>query len=334
MLDAFFDPEDGTVRSIRECYVTIIGDKEVTGRPARANRFTEALNSTAFPEVLGDAMQRRMLADYRNPGIYDVWRDLANIVPVGDFREQNRVRYGGYGDLPIVAEAGPYAPVDSPTDEKAAYKVAKRGGTETVTLEMIKNDDVGAVTQVPIRMSRAAKRTLSKFVLDFLRLNTAIYDGKALFHTDHGNLGSAALAAPAIAAARIAMKAQKEKDSAEPLGIPPRFLWVPDALEQTAFDLFRLGTNNEANFIQSLQWQIRPVWYWADTNDWCLPADKGDIPSVEIGFLHGKEEPEIFIQDNKNAGSLFTNDVITYKIRHIYGGTVTDFRDLYKAVVA
>lgn len=333
MLDAFFDPKDNTVRSIRQCYIRVTGDQDVTGRVPRNARLTEALTIASFPEVLGDAVQRRMLADYRNFGIYDVWRDLANIVPVGDFRPQHRVRFGGYGDLPIVNEAAPYLAVDSPTDEEAVYSVKKRGGTETVTLEMIKNDDVSAVLQVPIRLSRAAKRTISKFVLDFLRTNAVIYDTKTLFHADHGNLGSSALGAVSVAAGRLAMKAQKEKDSAEPLGIPPRFLWVPDALEQTAFDLFRIGTNNEPNFVQQLQWQIRSVWYWTDTNDWCLSADKMDIPSVEVGFLDGKEEPELFIQDNPTAGSMFTNDVITYKIRHIYGAAVTDFRGLYKSVV-
>lgn len=334
MLDAFFDPNDRSVRSIRDCYIDITGDRDVTGHAPRSLRLTEALNTASFPDVLGDAVQRRMLADYRNMGIYDVWRDLANIVPVTDFRQQHRVRYGGYGDLPIVNESAAYQPVDSPSDEEAVYSVAKRGGTETVTLEMIKNDDVSAILQVPIRLSRAAKRTLSKFVLDFVRTNSVIYDTKALFHADHGNLGTAVLSSAAVAAARLAMKAQKEKDSAEPLGIPPRYLWVPDTLEQAAFDLFRLGTNNESDFVQSLQWQIRPVWYWTDTNDWCLSADKLDIPSVEVGFLDGKEEPEIFIQDSPTSGSVFTNDQITYKIRHIYGGAVTDFRGLFKSVVA
>ncbi len=333
MLDAFFNPADRSVRSIRECYVAITGDRDVTGRAPRHVRLSEALDSTSFPDALGDAVQRRMLTEYRQMGIYDVWRDLANIVTVGDFRDQHRVRYGGYSDMPIVNEAAPYLPVDSPTDEEAVYRVQKRGGTESVTLEMIKNDDVTAVQRVPIRLSRAAKRTLSKFVLDFLRTNGAIYDGVALFHASHGNTGTAALSASAIAAARLAMKAQKEKDSEEALGIPPRFLWVPDALEQAAFDLFRLGTNTESNFVQSLQWQIRPVWYWTDTSDWCLSADKADIPSVEVGFLDGNEEPELFIQDNPSAGSLFTNDVITYKLRHVYGGAVTDFRGLYKSVV-
>lgn len=183
-------------------------------------------------------------------------------------------------------------------------------------------------------MARAAKRTLSKFVLDFLRTNPAIFDGKALFHVDHGNLSTTSLGSASLAAARLAMKRQTEKSSGDRLAIPPRFLWVSDDLEEAAVDLFRRNTNNDANFTQSLPIQVRPVWYWSDVNDWCLSADKNDIPSVEIGFLDGKEEPEILIQDNPSVGSVFTNDVITYKIRHIYGAAVTDWRGLHKAVVA
>jgi hypothetical protein len=49
--------------------------------------------------------------------------------------------------------------------------------------------------------------------------------------------------------------------------------------------------------------------------------------------MDGREEPELFVQDNPTVGSLFTNDKITWKIRHIYGGNVTDFRGGTKAVV-
>lgn len=145
MLDAFLDDKDKSVTSIRECYVELTGDRHITGRAPRGGRLTEALDSASFSEVLGDALQRRMLADYREMGVYDVWRDLANIVPVSDFREQHRTRFGGYGDLPTVAESAPYLPVTSPDDEAAIYQVAKRGGIETVTLEMIKNDDAASI---------------------------------------------------------------------------------------------------------------------------------------------------------------------------------------------
>ena len=46
--------------------------------------------------------------------------------------------------------------------------------------------------------------------------------------------------------------------------------------------------------MQSLSLDIVPVWYWTDVNDWCLTADPMDLATVEIGFLGGKEEPDLF----------------------------------------
>lgn len=340
MLEAFFDPahkDHRHARSIKECYVAITGDTRVTGRLRDCDQslMREALDSTSFGDVLGNSITRRMLADYRAGTVYDVWRQLVGTpVPINDFRIQERTRFGGYGDLPIVAEKAAYAAVTSPGDEKATYSVAKRGGIESVTLEMIKNDDVGAIQRIPQRLSRAAKRTLSKFVLDFLSTNPVIYDTKALFHADHGNLGTAALSAASVAAGRLAMLKQAEAGSNDRLGIGQRNLWVPADLEETAADLFRRNTNNDETFIQSLKPTIIPVWYWLDADDWCLSADPADIPTIEIGFLDGNEEPELFIQDSPTSGSMFTNDTLTWKIRHIYGGNVVDYRGLYKSVVA
>jgi len=349
MLDAFFDPEHKehrAVQSFRECYVEITGDRRVTGRldqcdmarlrESVGSRFVEAtMTSATFAAALGDSITRRMLADYRTPSQYDVWQYLANVVPVNDFRTQERTRWGGFGDLPAVAEGDPYVDGGIPDDEVATYKAAKTGRLSLVTLEMIRNDDVGMVRQIPVKLSRAAKRTLAKFVLDFIRTNPVIYDTKALFHADHNNLGAAALAAGTWSAARLAIMSQTEAGSGDRLGIPPRNLWVPANLEEAAFELFKQrGTNQDQSFIQTQAPRIIPVWYWTDANDWAASVDPLDVPTVEIGFLDGNQEPEIFVQDNPSLGSLFNNDAITYKIRHIYGGGVMDFRGLYKAVVA
>lgn len=349
MLDAFFDEkhkDHRSVTSFKECYREITGDERVTGRieacdPIRlrealgdVGQFREALDSTSFANALGTSITRRMVADYRDMGQYDVWRQLATVVPVGDFRTQERTRIGGYGDLPAVAQGAAYAALTSPSDEKATYAVAKKGGTESVTLEMIKNDDVGAIRRIPISLSRSAKRTLAKFVLDFLRTNPTAYDGVALFHATHGNLGAAALDATSLAAGRLAMLKQTEAGSSDRLGIGPRNLWVSADGQEGAVNLFNRNTNLDKTFLQDMALQVIPVWYWTDVNDWCLSADPKDIPTIEIGFLDGNEEPELFVQDLPNVGSMFTNDQVTYKMRHIYGGTVEDFRGLYKAVVA
>ncbi|MDH1333260.1 Mu-like prophage major head subunit gpT family protein [Comamonas thiooxydans] len=339
MMDAFWDPshkDHGRVQSFKECYIEMTGDRLVTGRLRECDqsRMVESLGSSSLGEVLGDSVARRMLAEYRAAVDFDGWRQLVNVVPVSDFRQQHRTRWGGYGDLPAVAEGADYQALSSPTDEEATYGVTKRGGTEDVTLEMIKNDDVGVIRRIPTKLSRAAKRTLAKFVFDFLRSNAAIYDSKALFHADHNNLFTGALDKTSIAAHRLAMLKQTELTSNDRIGITPTRLVVPVELQEAAVDLFKLSTNNEKTFIQSLTMNIIPVWYWTDANDWCTAADPADIPGIEVGFLDGKQEPELFVQDAPNVGSMFSADKLTYKLRHIYGGAVCDYRAFTKAVVA
>lgn len=347
MLDAFFDPAHKDHRqhnSFKECYREITGDARVTGRwdqcdharlrEALGAGFRESLDSTSFGAVLGNAITRRMIAEYRAAVDLDMWRRAATVVRVDDFRTQERTRYGGYGDLPQVLQSQPYAALASPTDEVATYAATKRGGTEDVTIELVKNDDVGAIRRIPVKLGRAAKRTLAKFVLDFIRLNPVIYDGVALFAAGHNNLGAAALDAASLAAGRLAMLKQTELNSGDRLGIGPANLWVPPDMEEAAVNLFNRNTNNDRTFVNSLSLTVLPVWYWTDANDWAISANTADIPFIEVGFLDGNEEPELFVQDSPTAGSLFTHDKLTYKIRHVYGGAAVDFRGAYKGVVA
>lgn len=332
MLDAFFDPNDRSVISFKECYTEFTGDSRVTGhlqncdiqrmREAAGAAFRESVSSSTFSNALGNAINRMVSGYWAKPGKYGDWRDLADVVPVTDFRNQERARVGGYGDLPVVAERGAYGALATPTDDVATYAVVKHGGTEDVSLEAIKNDDVGVLRRIPQNLDRAAKRTLFKFVLDFLSTNPNITDGNAVFYAGGNNLGSAALDKPAYTARRLAMMAHVEPGSNEKMDLEPAHIWVPDQLEETAYDMFVRNTNLDPDFVQHVRAVVHRVWYWTDPNNWYLSADKNELPPIEIGFLDGQEEPELFVQDNPTQGSLFANDVITYKMRHIYGGTV------------
>ena len=352
MLDAFFNPggkdAEGklfpAVHSFKECYIEVTGDSRVTGLIQHADRsrlaesvgaaFREGLDTTAFANVLGASLNRRLVQDYNNTANYDGYRLITgNPVPLADFRTQERVRFGGFGDLPIVAESGAYLDPDDPTDEKATYAPQKRGRVVSVTLEMIKNDDVGAIRKIPQRVGRAAKRTLAKFVFDFVATNPLIYDGVNFFAAGHGNLGAAALDATSLAARRLAMLKQTELNSGDPLNIGPATILVPVDLQEAAYNLQQRGTNLDKTFTQSLILNIVPVWYWTDTNDWALFADPADVQCIELGFLDGQQDPELFVQDMPNVGSMFSNDEVTYKLRHIYGGAVVEFRGADKSVV-
>lgn len=345
MLDAFFDPGHANhrdVHSFREAYIQMTGDTRVTGRMENCDRsrmaesfaLREAVDSTTFANALGAAITRRMVQLYAEQVDLQAWRRIASVVPVNDFRTQERFRMGGYGNLPIVAQSGNYGAISSPSDEKATYAVAKRGGTENVTLEAIRNDDVGALRRIPMELALAAANTLHEFVFDFIRTNPTIYDSLALFHATHNNLGTAALSATSFVAARQAMVTQTRAGSGKRLAISPATILVPFELQETAYNLFVRAQNLDKTFVQTINPEVIPVSYWTDANDWALVADPNRCPTIEVGFLDGREEPELFVQDLPNVGSLFSNDTITYKIRHIYGGAVMDYRGLYKAVVA
>jgi len=63
-------------------------------------------------------------------------------------------------------------------------------------------------------------------------------------------------------------------------------------------------------------------------SDWysaCDPKAPG-VNGLTIGFLGGRQEPELFVQDNPTVGEAMSHDRINFKVRHIYGGTVADHR--------
>lgn len=338
--------EGGAMRSFRNLYIDLTGDRNVTGSVKEAVKLTEAMDSTTFGEILGDSITRRMVAEYAM-GPQAMWRGvIADVVPVSDFRTQRRMRFGGYGNLTTVSQGAPYPSMTSPTDEEATYSPAKRGGTEQITIEMIANDDVGAIRRIPTKMARAASQTLYEFVLDFMRTNATIYDSTALAAAGHGNnISTTALSASQISALRLAIKNQTDMSSGKKIGLAARLLWVPNELEELAFqitgadravpDSSLAGSAAPAapNFIRAQG--VRPIVvdYWTDTNNYWLTTDVGQTPMIEIGFWGG-EEPQLFVQDQPNAGSLFSNDAITYKIRHVYGGGVLDFRGFAGGIVA
>lgn len=351
-------------RSIREAYEDLTGDRDCRGVldsiPRGAGKlmeadgrtryrklaeaedgtmsFAEAITTTQFNVATQDAMHIAMVRDYVRLNLR-IWEPLVDAVPARDFRTKHNVRVGGYGNLPAVAQSGSYDALTSPTDEEITYAVSKRGGTETVTIEAIANDATGHVRGIPQRLARAAAQTLHEFVLDFIATNPNIYDGTALFVAGHGsNLLSAALSVTSLNSARQVMRSQTELDSSKALGLVPKYLWVPNELERLAYELTvsdqKPGTaDNDVNFVRSWGLAFAVVDYWTDANNWFVTSSKDQVPLIELAFF-GPEEPELFVQDLPNVGSIFTNDRITYKIRHVYGGAVQDFRGFVGAVVA
>lgn len=348
-------------RSFREAYLDFTGhrprafDEDLNRRILResfghagydsAMHAPESLDTGSWAQALGDSVTRRMIAMYGQPNL-QTWRKIVSSTPpVNDFREQKRERIGGYGLLPVVNQGAPYQPLQSPTDEEAVYAVIKRGGTDDLTLEIIANDDLGAIVQIPRKLGLAAAITLYRFVWDTLPTNAATtYDAVALFHASHNNTDNpAVLSQSTLSVARRRMREQVGfgDQAAQPLSLVPRLLVVPPELEEIAFQLTRsavaipstpAGPSDTPNIHQGMDLEV--IDYFTDANDWYTIADPVMCPLLEVGFYQGRTDPELFTQSDPTVGSVFTADKFTWKIRHIYSGTPLDHRGMYRGANA
>ncbi len=73
---------------------------------------------------------------------------------------------------------------------------------------------------------------------------------------------------------------------------------------------------------------------WTDATNWYLMADPAQVTMIEMGFLYGKEVPDLESQENPATGMVFTNDVISFKVRWDFGGDWLDYRGAYGSIVA
>jgi peptidoglycan hydrolase-like protein with peptidoglycan-binding domain len=339
--------EDVNKVLLREC----IGDGQydADGRlQGGAKRSTESMTASTWSLVLGDSLTRRLVAEYNQPNL-QTWRQVvSSIVPINDFRTQRIDRIGGYGVLPTVAQGAPYQPLTSPTNEEVTYAIAKRGGTEDLTLEMIANDDVRAISKIPTKLGLAAAQTVYRYVWDMIVTNGTIYDSTALFTTGHGNYVNAgsgsALSQSALSAARLLMTSQTAYGDATDFIAPtPQYLVFVNDLEELAWQLCHsavalptpantppnsTGAANTPNLHQGLI-PIR-LDYPASTTAWWTVADPNQVPTIEMGFYLGRQDPELFTQSDQTVGSMFNADKFTYKIRHAYNGAPLDFRGFVK----
>jgi len=334
--------------SIREAYARVTGDPSINGLSEQSQlgsirvseaapmvRITEADTTTAsFSYLLGTSMNKRLLKDYQAwPA---EWQKFCSIVPIKDFKQQSRVRLGHFGSLSTVAEDTAYTTI-SLQDSAAVYVPQKRGNLVTVSRETIINDDLMAIKQIPTKLAVSAAYTLAEFVYNFLSANPTIYDGSALFLTGspHTNLGTAALSSAAMQTGVTSMRKQTNF-AGKLLGLRPKYLIVPPDLEFVAMVVTKSagvpGSNN--NDINPMLGYVQPIVSAQLTNasQWYFAADPMIIDTIEVGFVGGQVNPALFIQDSPLYGLNFTQDAISYKCRHEYGGCVVDFRGLYRGI--
>ena len=330
-----------TWSSIREAYVQITGDTEIRGTlnpELSAVREANEVTTSVLNHALANAITKRLVQDYGAQP--QDWKKFCAIRSIRDYKPQYRVLLHDFAALGTVNENAAYTNL-AWDDTRETYTPAKRGNLVVVTREAILNDDLEAIRRIPTKLAIAAATTINEFVYGLFTGNPALADNTKVFddgtQTAHKNRGTAALAAASLQSAITQM--MKQTNSADKrLGIKPRYLLLPPDLYWTAVTILNStllpgSQNNDANPLQGMLEPI-VVPQFSDAKDYFLMADPAQIECLEVGFINGQETPELLVQDNPTAGSVFTNDAISYKVRWEFGGGWLDYRGAYWAEVA
>jgi hypothetical protein len=343
-LDALLSGQAGGYRGLHEAYrhiAKVRGPLDSfkmwadTAHIEYEGRLAEGINSASWPVMLGDALHRRIVAEFRTAPAWQAWRGIVSSTRFNtDFRYQHVERVGGYGTLPAVNEGAPYQPLPTPTnDADTQYKPAKRGGSEDITFEMIANDDVNAFQAIVTKLGRSASATLCKFAFSFIDTNPTIFDGAALFAAGHNNTTTNPLNQTNFGIARRAMRAQAAYgDATDVVGIVPRYLLVSRELEELAMQLCSAtwpAADLGAGALEGTRNVVLPIIvpHWTSPTAWYLVADTDTAPTIELGFVNNTEDPTVLIgRDDTDAAGMFNADKVVVKINHNYGGAVIDYR--------
>ena len=333
-----------------------------------SKRIQESVTSSTFGEVFADNMHFAMIKAFSYGDLDAMWRKLASdIVPVSDYRTNHWARVGGYPDLDTVAEGATYQETTTPGDEEITFTISKYGNLEYITEESILADRGNVISNIPMKLGRGASRTAWKFFMNMVTTTngTMPYDTVALYHASHGNTGTAALSVSSLNAVDVAMRQQVpygHTGLGEYLGElnAPKYLIIPSNLRALAkriidpSDAYGVMMNQQAGHADSNTATypdtantldphmfkgsgMEPIVYEplsTDVNNWFVSANPALVPTFVAAFLNGRQQPELFIQNDPKQGSRFSADKIGYKVRFVFGGAVQDHRSFYRQVVA
>lgn len=313
-----------------------------------------AMSTSDFPLLFGDIIDRQLLGLYQSWPV--TWPSIAKRATVSDFRTVKRFKVdGAESNLTLVPQGQEY-PETSVSDADFSYAVAKYGRRLGFLWEAFVNDDLGALQDMPTRLATAARNTEERFATELFVDSTG--PDATFFSSGHKNLGTAAaLSLTSLTTGMGALWAQTDTEG-NPIFTGTVRLVVPPQLKVTANNIVHATqivnspgattgdqymannwVNSEVADVVVNPW-LPVVDTTHGTTAWYLFADPGiGRPAIEMGFLRGHDTPELFMKSPNSVrigggvvgaedGS-FETDGVDYKVRHVLGGTLMEYRAAY-----
>jgi len=285
-----------------------------------------------FGNILADVGEKSMLRGFEEIAeTYDQFTSVGNLT---DFKPTRRVGMEAFPSLKKVEDGAEFK-YATMGDHGETALLATYGSLFAITRQTIINDDLDAFTKVPMKMGRAARRTIGDLVFAILNLNPKMSDGTALFHADHKNLAGAASAPSeaAINTAITAMATQKSGDAV--LNVPAKYLLAPPSLRSVVLqslnseyapdDTAKAGTVKQSFAFNTVRDAAEPIFdARLSGTSWFMAADPAQVDTIEVSYLDGVQTPWL---DQQNG---WTVDGTEFKVRIDATATALAVQGLFK----
>ncbi|HVZ21417.1 MAG TPA: prohead protease/major capsid protein fusion protein, partial [Vicinamibacterales bacterium] len=299
----------------------------------QATRGAGLQSTSDFPLILAAVAGKRLRQAYAGtPRTFAAW---ARGVIATDFKPMYPTQVGNFPALKPVMEGAEFS-YGSIAEGRESYQLATYGRIVALTRQAIVNDDLRAFDRAIGTAGQRAADLESSIVYNVLIGNANLADGVALFHANHGNLGTAGVIdEEALSEAWEKMTQQKDLGDGggadkEYIDARPRFILVPPGQRSIEARKMLAATtpakSQDVNpFAGSLQVVEEPrLFVSGGPQPWYLAADPNLVDTVEYAHLEGQTEPFI----DQRSG--FEVDGVEIKIRHDFAAKALDFRGLFK----
>lgn len=321
--------------------------------------FRETMTTSDFAALTADVLDRQLLANYELMSVD--WRQLVKVTAVNDFRAVKRYGVnGGEGLFQKTPELVTHErqPIAEATLVTYAPYLYQSGAA--LSWQAIMNDDLGIFRDLPQRLATGANSTIQKFVtelyVDANGPHASLFTGgnANIINTANGaGSNNPALSITGLQDAITVLMGQKTPVDSIPITVQGIILVVPERLYVTAQNIKnqllvdiveRGGTANQVlrvgnwlapQFSIVVNPWIPVVASSSNTHtSWFVFSDPNrGRPVLEVGFLRGFSEPQLFRKapnTERLAGGIdpmlgdFDTMATEYKCAIVFGGARVD----------
>jgi Mu-like prophage major head subunit gpT len=284
-----------------------------------------AMHTTGdFPALLSGVGSRILMPAYiaaQSPA-----KTLFRKASHDDFRPNNKLRISELGLMDKLSETGEIKG-KSRTEITQGYALETYANQMSISRKALINDDLSALRDSASAWGVAAAQTEAKILVALLESNAATYDGVAMFHATHGNLGVAGptIGSDELSAARTAIRMQKGLDGVTPLNLAPKYLVIPAILETDAETVLTSINPTALSEVNVFSGKLELLVDSRLTGDsYYVFADTAAVPCFEYAVLSGNEGPTI------ETESMFDQLGISTRCYFDFAAANLDWRGAYK----